>query len=86
MRGRRLPELWAFPSRTFGEMNQLGLKSMELISPKQVARMLSVKEPTVYSWAKRGLIRHYKLEKCVRFDPEDVKEFARKRIVAAKRL
>jgi excisionase family DNA binding protein len=46
--------------------------------------MLSVKVPTVYSWARRGLIRHYKLEKCVRFDPEDVKEFVRERLVDAK--
>lgn len=53
----------------------------DLLSPEEVATKLKVAKITVYKWVKKGLIPHYRLEKCVRFSSKDVDEFVRKRRV-----
>lgn len=35
--------------------------------------MLNVNPKTIYQWAELGQIPHYKINGCVRFDPEEVK-------------
>lgn len=51
----------------------------ELLSPKELARILKVSQVCVYKWAARGIIPHYKLERTIRFAPHDVLEFIQKR-------
>ena len=49
------------------------LESCEkLMTAREVARMLSISEKTVYSYVSRNLIPHYKIEANVRFRPRDV--------------
>jgi excisionase family DNA binding protein len=50
----------------------------ELLSPKEIATLLKVSVPTIYSWAQRGIIPCYKLGMCVRFSRDDLLEFLRK--------
>ncbi|MHB8069869.1 MAG: helix-turn-helix domain-containing protein [Desulfobaccales bacterium] len=45
---------------------------MQLISVEELARRLSVPPVTVYSWARRGKIPHYKVERCIRFDETEI--------------
>ncbi len=47
----------------------------DLLSPEEVAAKLKVAKITVYKWVKRGLIPHYRLEKCVRFSPKDLEKW-----------
>lgn len=51
----------------------------ELISPKELAKILRVSLVTVYKWAERGILPSYKLENLVRFSPDDVLDFLQKR-------
>ena len=49
------------------------LESCEkLMTAREVARILSISEKTVYSYVSRNLIPHYKIEANVRFRPRDV--------------
>jgi len=57
---------------------------VELLKPKEVAQKLKVKEVTIYQWARRGVLPHFKLEGCIRFDYQDVLEFVRERRIEAK--
>jgi len=51
------------------------LEDLQLLTPKQVAKLLAVTEVCVYQWAKRGIIPHFKVEKCVRFSKDDLMAF-----------
>ena len=51
------------------------MEELQLLTPKQVAKLLAVTEVCVYQWAKRRVIPHYKVEKCVRFSKDDLKAF-----------
>ena len=51
----------------------------ELLSPKELARILKVSHVCIYKWAERGVIPHYKLEGVVRFSRDDVLDFLQKR-------
>jgi excisionase family DNA binding protein len=51
----------------------------ELLSPKELARILRISPVTAYKWAERGVIPHYKLEGVVRFSRDDVLDFLQKR-------
>lgn len=51
----------------------------ELLSPKELARILRISPVTAYKWAERGIIPHYKLGGVVRFARDDVLDFLQKR-------
>ncbi|MBW2147878.1 MAG: helix-turn-helix domain-containing protein [Deltaproteobacteria bacterium] len=50
-----------------------------LLTPENVARIFQVRTVTIYQWARRGILPCLKIEKCVRFDPEDIREFLERR-------
>jgi excisionase family DNA binding protein len=50
-----------------------------LLRPDEVAKALGITVDTVYKWCSRGLLPHYRLEKCIRFKLEDVQEFLAQR-------
>jgi len=58
----------------------------ELLKPGEVAALIKVKPVTVYAWASRGILPHFKLEGVIRFSREDILEFIRQRRIEAKRL
>ena len=58
-----------------------GEEDLQLLTPKEVAKLLSVTEVCVYQWAKRGVIPFYKVEKCVRFSKDDLRSFLETRRV-----
>jgi len=51
----------------------------ELLSPKELARILRISQVCVYKWAERGVIPYYKLEGVVRFSRGDVLDFLQNR-------
>jgi len=50
-----------------------------LLRPDEVAKALGITVDSVYKWCSRGLLPHYRLEKCIRFKLEDVQEFLAQR-------
>jgi prophage regulatory protein len=46
-----------------------------LIRPDDLAKMLGVSKGAIYSWCRRGVIPHIRLEKCIRFDPQEIQEW-----------
>ena len=54
-------------------------ESLQLLTPKQVAKLLAVTEVCVYQWAKRGVLPCLKIEKCVRFTKDDLRSFLESR-------
>jgi excisionase family DNA binding protein len=61
------------------------LKGGDLIKPDELARGLKVAPQTIYVWVERGLIPHIRLEKCIRFDPAEIKEWLEKKRQAAQK-
>ena len=67
--------------------------SEKMLTAREVARVLSISEKTVYSYVSRNLIPHYKIEANVRFRPRDLAHWLRRhaslvegqRMVVAKR-
>lgn len=51
----------------------------ELLSPKELSRVLKVSPVTIYKWAERGVLPSFKLEGVLRFSPDDVMDFLQKR-------
>lgn len=51
---------------------------ISLVTVKEVAQMLGVSPKTVYEWAEMRFIPNYKLCGCLRFDPDEVREWARR--------
>lgn len=47
----------------------------ELISPKELSKMLKVSKPWPYIMIKRGVIPHYKLGKTIRFKQRDIEAY-----------
>ena len=43
-----------------------------LIRPDQLAKALGVSRGAVYLWVRRGKIPYLQLEKCIRFDPDEI--------------
>jgi excisionase family DNA binding protein len=58
----------------------------ELLSPKELARILRISPVTAYKWAERGIIPHYKLEGVVRFSRDDVLDYLQKRKKVGQRM
>jgi excisionase family DNA binding protein len=52
--------------------------SEKLLTAREVARILSISEKTVYSYVSRNLIPHYKIEANVRFRARDVADWLRR--------
>ncbi len=67
--------------RCIGQGNYLMNRSnrISLLRPDEVAKALGITVDTVYKWCGRGLLPHYRLEKCIRFKLEDVQEFLTQR-------
>ena len=53
----------------------------KLLTPDEVAELLSVRKSTIYQWTHQGFIPHVKLGKLVRFKEKDVAEWVEKRSV-----
>lgn len=57
----------------------------DLIWPDELAKGLKVARGTVYAWVERGLIPHIRLEKCIRFDPPEIREWLEKKRQAVRK-
>lgn len=51
----------------------------ELLSPKELSRVLKVSPVTIYKWVERGVLPCFKLEGVLRFSSDDVLDFLQKR-------
>ena len=47
----------------------------DLISPKELSRLLKVSKPWPYIMVKRGLLPYYKMGKVIRFKVSDVEAY-----------
>jgi excisionase family DNA binding protein len=57
----------------------------DLIRPDELAAGMKVAQGTIYMWFERGIIPFLRIGKCIRFEPEDIREWLRaKRQVATK--
>lgn len=59
---------------------------LTLLRPDELAKALGVAQVTVYSWVRRGVIPHLKLEGVVRFDPDEIGEWLRDRRIPARKI
>jgi excisionase family DNA binding protein len=50
---------------------------MQFVGVKVISKFLGVKEPTLYQWAELGQIPCYKINGCLRFDSEEIKEWVK---------
>lgn len=57
----------------------------EIIRPDELAKGLKVAQGTVYAWVDRGLIPHIRLERCIRFDPAEIREWLEKKRQVARK-
>ena len=46
-----------------------------LMTIKDIAEYLQVKERTIYSWINKGIIPHYKIESTIRFKENEINEW-----------
>ncbi len=51
---------------------------MELVTVKELSELVSIKESTLYLWAGKGAIPHYKIGQLVRFNPKEVEDWLEK--------
>ncbi|MEO5923031.1 MAG: helix-turn-helix domain-containing protein [Bryobacteraceae bacterium] len=52
-----------------------------LLTAREVATLLAISPKTIYAFATRNKIPHYKIEASVRFRPRDIAEWLRQREV-----
>lgn len=52
--------------------------NLQLLTPKETAKILSVDRVTIYKWIKSGFLKAYKIEGIVRIKKEDLKKFIEK--------
>jgi excisionase family DNA binding protein len=50
-----------------------------LISAEELAPQLNISYRSLLRWAQLGKIPHYRLEKQVRFDPEEIREWLKEK-------
>jgi excisionase family DNA binding protein len=55
-----------------------GDKLEELLSPKELSKLLKVSKPWPYLMVKRGLLPCYKMGKVIRFKRNDIEDFLKK--------
>lgn len=53
----------------------------QLIDAEQLSQFLGVKEGTIYDWVRRGKIPYVRLERLVRFDPDEINTWLQERKV-----
>ena len=58
---------------------QAALAGFQLVSADELARLLGVPPVTIYSWKRRGKIPYLQLERCIRFDLAEIKDWLEKR-------
>lgn len=51
---------------------------MNLVTIKDVANILGVKQSTLYSWVTNGSVPSYKLNGLIRFDLEEIEEWVKR--------
>jgi excisionase family DNA binding protein len=56
----------------------------ELVSPKELSKLLKVSKPWPYIMVKRGLLPHYKLGGLIRFKRNDIEAYLEKNRVEGK--
>ena len=61
------------------------IEAINILRVDQIAAAINVKPDTIYKWCQRGLLPHYKLEKCVRVRLRDVMAFLDERKVTTPR-
>lgn len=54
-------------------------KTNEFLTVKNLAQILGVSKITIYRWAQEKFIPHYKVGAAIRFDKDEVLEWAKKR-------
>ena len=59
-------------------------KAEELISPKELSRILKVSKPWPYIMVKRGLLPYYRMGKVIRFKWSDIEAFLERSKVSNK--
>lgn len=57
----------------------------EFLTPAQLAKTLKVSKQAVYAWVEKGAIPFYRLEKCIRFDPGEIREWLKKKHMTARK-
>jgi len=57
----------------------------KLLTPQEVADLLSVNKSTIYQWTHQGYIPHVKLGKFVRFNQEKVMEWVERKSKAGRK-
>jgi putative molybdopterin biosynthesis protein len=55
----------------------------KLIGPDELAEALSISKAGVYRLVERGIIPHYKVGRCLRFDVADIKNYLEKNRVGS---
>ncbi|MGH9771875.1 MAG: helix-turn-helix domain-containing protein [Candidatus Acidiferrales bacterium] len=73
--------LATFSCESFPDIFDRLLRSGRLITVQELADILNLKPKTIYSYAERDLIPHFKIESNVRFRGRDVAEWLRQRDV-----
>lgn len=55
----------------------------DLIRPDELAASMKVAQGTVYMWCERQIILFLRIGKCIRFEPEDIREWLKAKRQAA---
>lgn len=71
------PKPYAPPSPDGSDVFERLAHSESLLTAVEVARLLTIKPKTVYAYAARNLIPHYKIEASVRFRARDIADWLR---------
>ncbi|MDO9532628.1 MAG: helix-turn-helix domain-containing protein [Deltaproteobacteria bacterium] len=61
------------------------LNSGDLITPSELAKGLKVSRAAVSQWCKAGKLPFLQIEKCIRFSPEQIREWLKARERAARK-
>ena len=51
------------------------LKMMKMMTVKELAKYINVKEKTIYNFAEKGLIPHYRLNRLIRFRKNEIDQW-----------
>lgn len=51
---------------------------MKLVTIKEISKLLSVKESTLYSWVNKGSIPSHKINGLIRFDLDKIEEWVKR--------
>jgi excisionase family DNA binding protein len=51
----------------------------KLLRPDELSLLLGVPKVTIYTWVRRGVLPFVQLERCIRFDPEEIRTWVKER-------